>query len=165
MFFAVPTVCLLGLSTLPFFSEKRETSGIHFRHHGNPTSEKYLIETMGGGVAVFDFDNDGLLDVFLVNSGGLEAPGKQVLVDRSKPEYWNRLYRNNGDGTFTDVTEKAGLSGAATHTYGMGVATGDYNNDGFVDLYVTGFGKNTLYRNNGDGTFTDVTSSAGVAAG
>ena len=153
-----------GLPALPVFSDKQEASGIHFRHHGNPTSDKYLIETMGGGVAVLDFNNDGRLDIFLVNSGAL-VQGRQLVVDRSRPAYWNRLYRNNGDGTFTDVTEKAGLSGVATRNYGMGVATGDYNNDGFVDVYVTSFGANVLYRNNGNGTFTDVTQAAGVAAG
>ena len=114
---------------------------------------------MGGGVAVLDFNNDGRLDIFLVNSGAL-VQGRQLVVDRSRPAYWNRLYRNNGDGTFTDVTEKAGLSGVATRNYGMGVATGDYNNDGFVDIYMTSFGKNALYRNNGDGTFTDITEAA-----
>src|SRR5713226_1002583 len=140
-------------------------AGVNFMHRNSPTAQKYLIETMGGGVALLDFNNDGLMDIFLVNSGGFQAHGGNQVVDRSKPEYWNRLYRNNGDGTFADVTEKAGLSGASTHNYGMGVATGDYNNDGFVDIYVTSFGKNVLYRNNGNGTFTDVTGAAGVAAG
>jgi hypothetical protein len=148
---------------LPVFSEKHQ--GIQFRHHGNPTKEKYLIETMGGGVALLDYNNDGLMDIFLVNSGAFHVQDGQVVVDRSKPAYWNALYRNNGDGSFTNVTEKAGLSGGFTENYGMGVATGDYNNDGFVDLYVTSFGKNVLYRNNGDGTFTDVTEAAGVAGG
>jgi len=109
---------------------------------------------MTGGVAVFDYDNDGLLDIFLTN--GAEIPS----LNKSDPGFYNRLFRNNGDGTFTDVTEKAGLAGVG---YSMGVAAGDYDNDGCVDLYVTGFNRNQLFHNNGDGTFTDVTDKSGVA--
>jgi enediyne biosynthesis protein E4 len=120
---------------------------------------------MGGGVALLDYNNDGLLDVFLVNSGKLESPVKLPTdFSRREPAYWNRLYRQNRDGSFTDVTAAAGLSDAGPN-YGMGVATGDYNGDGFIDLYVTNYGRNTLYRNNGNGTFTDVTAESGVAAG
>jgi len=105
-------------------------------------------------VAVFDYNNDGLMDLFFVN--GAHLPD----MDKSDPSYWNRLYRNNGDGTFTDVTEKAGVRGTG---FGMGVAAADYDNDGWVDLYVTGVNHNQLLHNNGDGTFTDVTERAGVA--
>lgn len=140
-------------------------AGIDFTHRNSPTSQKYLIETMGGGVAVLDYNNDGLLDVFLVNGGKLSDPAKlPANFSRREPAYWNRLYRQNRDGSFTDVTAAAGLADAGNN-YGMGAAVGDYNNDGFADLYVTNYGRNTLYRNNGNGTFTDVTSQAGVAAG
>jgi hypothetical protein len=140
-------------------------SGIDFFHRNSPTTQRYLIETMGGGVGLVDYNNDGLLDVFLVNSGRLTDPQKlPAIFGRDKPEYWNRLYRQNRDGSFTDVTAAAGLS-TAGNAYGMGVATGDYDNDGNVDIYVTNYGANTLYRNNGDGTFRDVTREAGVAAG
>jgi hypothetical protein len=140
-------------------------AGIDFTHRNSPTLQKYLIETMGGGVALFDYNNDGLLDIFLVNSGKLDDPVKlPANFSRRDPAYWNRLYRQNRDGSFTDVTAAAGLADAGNN-YGMGVAVGDYNNDGFADLYVTNYGRNTLYRNNGNGTFTDVTAEAGVAAG
>jgi len=140
-------------------------AGIDFAHRNSPTAQKYLIETMGGGVALLDFNNDGHLDIFLVNSGKLEDPVKlPANFARREPAFWNRLYRQNPDGSFTDVTAAAGLSDAGNN-YGMGVAAGDYNNDGFADLYVTNYGRNVLYRNNGNGTFSDVTAEAGVAAG
>lgn len=139
--------------------------GLDFVHRNSPTEEKYLVETMGGGVALLDYDRDGLLDIFLVNGGRLVARQKTpVDYDRRNPLFWNRLYRQNRDGTFTDVTEAAGLS-LAPNGYGMGAATGDFDNDGFPDLYVTNFGANELYRNRGDGTFADVTAAAGVEAG
>ncbi len=139
--------------------------GLDFTHRNSPTSQKYLIETMGGGVALLDYDNDGLLDIFLVNSGRLDDPVRlPARYARFDPAYWNRLYRQNKEGTFTDVTEFAGLARAGEENYGMGVATGDYNNDGFTDLYVTSYGHNVLYRNNGNGTFADVTAGAGVGA-
>ncbi len=132
----------------------------------SPTPEKYLIETMGGGVALFDYNNDGILDVFFVNGGSLAAGMKPPEnFHRSDPKYWNRLYRRNRDGSVTEVTQAAGLSKAGDGNYGMGVTAGDYDNDGYTDLYVTSYGRNVLYRNNGDGTFTDVTAKAGVAAG
>jgi enediyne biosynthesis protein E4 len=140
--------------------------GLDFNHVNSPTPQKYLIETMGGGVALFDYNNDGLLDIFLVNSGQLANPmHPPETFDRHEPRNWNRLYRQNPDGSFTDVTKEAGLANAGDGNYGMGVAVGDFDNDGFPDLYITNYGKNTLYHNNGDGTFTDVTAKAGVEAG
>ncbi len=115
---------------------------------------------MGSGVAMLDYNNDGFLDLFFVNGAALRDPmPANAKPDKSDPRFWNRLFRNDKDGTFTDVTEAAGLRGEG---YGMGVAVGDFNNDGFPDLLVTGLGQNYLYRNNGDGTFTDVTEKAGV---
>jgi len=140
--------------------------GVDFVLRNSPTPRKYLIETMPGGVALLDYNNDGLLDIFLVNAGHVPNPLRSpVHFERDNPGYWNRLYRQNKDGTFTDVTVQAGLQHAGDTNYGMGVAVGDYDNDGFPDIYVTNFGKNILYHNNGDGTFTDVTAKAGVAAG
>ncbi|PYU31413.1 MAG: RNA-binding protein [Acidobacteria bacterium] len=118
---------------------------------------------MGSGVALFDYDNDGRLDIFLVNGAPLGDPTpKGTIPQKAGPKYWNRLYHQRQDGTFEDVTEKAGLQGVG---YGMGVAVGDYDNDGYEDLYVTAYGGNKLYHNNGDGTFTDVTEKAGVGGG
>ncbi|MGA2696926.1 MAG: CRTAC1 family protein [Terriglobales bacterium] len=144
----------------------KQATGIDFKLENSPTAQKYLIETMPGGVALLDYNNDGLLDIFLVNGGRITSP-MQVPegFDRHDPKYWNRLYRQNKDGSFTDVTERAGLNNAGDGNYGMGVAVGDYDNDGYPDLYVTSYGKNILYHNNGDGTFTDVTAKAGVAGG
>jgi hypothetical protein len=140
--------------------------GVDFVLRNSPTSRKYLIETMPGGVALLDYNNDGLLDIFLVNGGHVRDPMRSPFsFDRQDPAYWNRLYRQNKDGSFTDVTQQAGLANAGDTNYGMGVAVGDYDNDGYPDIYVTNYGKNILYRNNGDGTFTDVTAKAGVAAG
>jgi enediyne biosynthesis protein E4 len=139
--------------------------GLDFTHRNSPTARKYLIETMGGGLALLDYNNDGRLDLFFVNSGKLRDPMQPPFdFARHDPIYWNRLYRQNPDGSYTDVTAAAGLSRSGNQ-YGMGVATGDYDSDGFTDLYVTNFGANALYRNNGDGTFRDVTAEAGVAAG
>ena len=118
---------------------------------------------MTGGVAMFDFDGDGWLDLYFVNGAELKDPMKAGQVpDKSAPQFWNRLYRNRRDGTFEDVTEKAGVRG---YGYGMGAAVGDYDNDGRPDLYVTNFGRNILYHNKGDGTFEDVTARAGVEGG
>jgi hypothetical protein len=149
----------------PIF-EVKPLRGIDFLLQNSPTPRKFLIETMPGGVALFDYNNDGLLDIFLMNGGriteGLHVPEN---FERSNPRYWNRLYRQNRDGSFLDVTQAAGLANAGNGNYGMGVAVGDYDNDGNADLYVTSYGKNILYHNNGDGTFTDVTAKAGVAGG
>src|ERR1700720_3339658 len=128
-------------------------NGIGFTLENSPTPQKYLIETMPGGVALLDYNNDGLLDIFLVNGGHIFSPMKSPdNLDRHDPRYWNRLYRQNRDSTFTDVTEQAGLANAGVGNYGMGVAVGDYDNDGYPDLYVTSYGKNILYHNNGNGT-------------
>jgi len=152
-------------SSAPVFDVKHPR-GLDFKHVNSPTPQKYLIETMGGGVALLDYNNDGLLDIFLVNSGDLTNPmHPPEKFNRQDPKNWNRLYRQNPDGSFTDVTKEAGLASAGDGNYGIGVAVGDYDNDGFPDLYVTSYGKNVLYHNNGDGTFTDVTAKAGVAAG
>jgi hypothetical protein len=128
-------------------------SGITYVLRNSVSPVRYYYETMIGGVAVFDFNNDGLLDIFFPN--GATIPG----LEKADPSCYNRLYRNNGDATFTDVTEQAGVKGLG---YSMGVAAGDYDNDGFVDLYVCGVNYNQLLHNNGDGTFTDVTAKAGV---
>src|SRR5437870_2205035 len=157
--------CVAILASATHSFELFHPAGIDFTLRNSPTSQKYLIETMGGGVALLDYNNDGLLDIFLVNGGKLGDPVKlPANYSRRDPAFWNRLYRQNADGTFTDVTAAAGLADAGNN-YGMGAAVGDYNNDGFADLYVTNYGRNALYRNNGDGTFTDVTADAGVAAG
>ena len=136
-------------------------NGLNFHHENSPTPQKHLIETMGGGVALLDYDHDGLLDIFLVNSGRIRSI---EAFERHDPSDWNRLYKQNRDGSFEDVTAAAGLQNAGDGNYGMGVATADYDNDGFTDLYVTNYGHNKLYHNNGNGTFTDVTQKAGVAA-
>ncbi len=137
--------------------------GIAFIQQSSPTSKKYLPETMGSGVALLDYDNDGLLDIYLVNGARIDDPTPAGAIPRKDgPKFWNRLYHQKKDGTFEDVTEKAGVAGVG---YGMGVAVGDYDNDGYEDMYVTSYGRNTLYHNNGDGTFTDVTDEAGVAGG
>lgn len=135
------------------FVDVSSQAGITFRHDNAASPDKYLIETMGSGCGWIDYDQNGLLDIYLVNGAATEV---------YKPEHALRsaLYRNNGDGTFTDVTEKAGVR--AEGLFGMGVAVGDYDNDGFPDLFVLGYGRCILYHNNGDGTFTDITVRAGV---
>src|SRR5579872_868708 len=165
--------------------------GLDFILQNSPTPQKYLIETMPGGVALLDYNNDGLLDIFLVNGGRINSPmQKPENFDRHDPRYWNRLYRQNKDGSFTDVTEQAGLANTGDGNYGMGVAVGDYDNDGKLDLFVTRYMEwdtkhnkdcggnfhtycppeefpattNILYHNNGDGTFTDVSQRSGIAA-
>jgi hypothetical protein len=143
------------------FTDVTSALGVHFNYLSSHTPKHYLLETMGGGVALFDYDNDGRLDIFLVNGAPLQDPTPQGSIpQKAGQNYWNRLYHQKPDGTFEDVTEKAGLQGVG---YGMGVAVGDYDNDGNEDLYVTAYGGNKLYHNNGDGTFTDVTEKAGVA--
>ena len=149
------------------FEDATEASGLVFRHRNSKTPRKYLPETMGGGVAILDFDQDGWMDVFFVNGAKLNFPhpeGKEP--DKSDPKFWNRLFHNGGDGTFTDVTAKTGLEGRG---YGMGAAVGDYDNDGFPDLLVTTLGAAdtpavTLYRNEGGRKFVDVTEPSGLKA-
>ena len=155
-----------ALSSDVQFTDATKAAGIAFTHANSATPGKHLIETMGGGVALFDYNNDGRLDVFFTNGAKIEDPmPRDGRPDKSDPAYWNRLYRQRADGTFEDVTETAGVSGRLQNQYGMGAAVGDYDNDGFEDLYVTNYGANVLYRNNGKGTFADVTARAGVAAG
>ena len=134
------------------FNEVTSQAGIHFQHHDGRSGEKYYPEILGSGAAWFDYDRDGDLDLYLVNGADLPS-----IISDVPPT--NVLYRNNGDGTFTDVTSEADVGDSG---YGFGCCAGDYDNDGFLDLYVTNFGTNILYHNNGDGTFTDVTRQAGV---
>jgi hypothetical protein len=135
-------------------------SHVLFNGQASHTSSKYLLETMGSGVALLDYDNDGRLDIFLVNGAPLSNPTpKGTIPQKTNPKYWNRFYHQKADGTFEDVTEKSGLQGTG---YDMGVAVGDYDNDGYEDIYVTGYGGNHLFHNNGNGTFTDVTQSSGT---
>jgi len=136
------------------YTDVREAAKITFQQDSTQTDEKYYLETMGTGVAWIDYDQDGLMDLYFVQSAA---------TDIYKPPHPLRsaLYHNNGDGTFTDVTEKAGVGGEGH--YGQGVAVGDFDNDGYPDLYVTGYGRAILYHNNGNGTFTDITTKSGVA--
>lgn len=137
------------------FTDITAQGGVRFRHYASPTSRKYLPETMGGGVALFDYDNDGRLDIFFTNGALIQDPmPKGARPDKRDPRFWNRLYHQKADGTFEDVTERAGLRGEG---YSMGAAVADFDGDGFADLYVTGFGAAALYRNRGDGSFEDVT--------
>jgi enediyne biosynthesis protein E4 len=152
---AAGTAASFPTDLAPAFEEiPARLSGISWVHDSGPSPDMFLPETTGPGCAFFDYDRDGWMDIYLVNSGP---------CDFYKPKHpiRNALYRNNRDGTFTDVTEKAGVTGNA---YGMGVAVGDYDRDGFPDLYVSQYPRSILYHNNGDGTFTDVTEKAGVAA-
>ena len=144
---------VLGDTPQVQFTDVTEAAGIKFRHINGAQGEYHLPETMGAGGAFFDYDNDGDLDLYLINSGYLTDAVSQAAVT-------SMLYRNNGDGTFTDTTDQAGVGNAGN--YGMGAACADYDNDGDIDLYVTNFGANILYQNNGDGTFTDITEKAGV---
>jgi hypothetical protein len=140
----------------PLFEEiLPEVSGIRWAHENAMSNNRYLPETMGPGVAFFDFDNDGWLDIFMVNSGASDFFSPATPLK-------NALLKNNRNGTFTDVTDKAGVAGGKE--FGMGCAIADYDNDGYQDILVTAYGRCTLYRNNGNGTFTDVTEKAGLAA-
>jgi hypothetical protein len=155
--FSLPAGTLLSLrlrgASQPLFEEvSPAASGITWVHENAMSPQRYLPETMSPGCAFLDFDNDGWMDIYLVNSGPCD-------FYRPAQPLRNALYRNNRDGSFTDVTEAAGVAGG---TFGMGVAVGDYDNDGWPDLFVTSYGNCILYRNNRDGTFTDVTKRAGV---
>jgi len=142
------------------FSDITGQTGINFKHEASPTANKYLLETMGAGVGLLDYDNDGRLDVFFTNGAQLFDPmPKGKMPDKSNAKFWNRLYRQKADGTFEDATEKAGVKGAG---YGFGVAVGDYDKDGFADLFVTHYGGAVFYRNNGNGTFTDAGAKLGI---
>ena len=153
-------------SPVPLFREVAEEVGLKFHHFTGATGEFYMPEIMGSGVALFDYDNDGDLDVYLIQGATFDPAQDPRHTKFPPPAGWkpgNRLFRNllseTGKLQFVDVTEQAGVGHVG---YGMGVAVGDYDNDGFQDLYVTNFGRNVLYHNNGDGTFTDVTAKAGV---
>jgi len=140
----------------PFeFEDMAARAGVEFSLQHHPTPQKRMIETMAGGLAVFDYNGDGRPDIFFTN--GAEVPS----LRKSGPADWNRLYRNDGDWKFTDVTADAGLTGVG---YAMGAAAADYDNDGDIDLFVAGVYSNQLYRNNGDGTFTEVAEAAGIAS-
>jgi enediyne biosynthesis protein E4 len=138
----------------PRFEDIAERAGVRFQYECGATRDLFIADTMGGGVALFDFDGDGWLDIYFVN-------GCRLPFDRKCPPRPNKLYRNRGDGTFEDVTERAGVAGRG---FGMGCAVGDYDNDGHDDLFVTGLSETVLYRNRGDGTFEDVTRRAGVSS-
>ncbi len=142
--------CLIGAE----FTDVSGEAGIRFVHDNAKSEEKYLVETMGSGCAFFDYDQDGRLDVFFVNGGRTPTYRPETVLE-------NALYRSDGDGTFTEVTGQAGV--ASNRGFGMGAFTGDFDNDGYPDLYISGYGSSTLYHNNRDGTFADVTQRAGVA--
>src|SRR5215471_4784211 len=135
------------------FEDIAAHAGITFVLRDSATPVKHQIETMVGGVANFDYNNDGKPDIYFVNGA------RQPDLTKSEPAYYNRLYRNNGDGTFTDVTMSAGVRGEG---FASGVAVADYDNDGWEDLFIAGVNRNILYRNRGDGTFEDVTARAGL---
>ena len=135
------------------FRNVAQSAGLNFNVENSPTPEKHLIETMTGGVAAFDYNGDGLTDIFFANGASLPS------LEKNAPKYWNRLFRNQGGMRFKDVTEEAGVAGAG---YSMGAAAADYDNDGHVDLFVAGVNRNTLYQNLGNGRFEDVTQKAGI---
>ncbi len=137
------------------FEDIAARAGVEFVLKNSATPERHQIETMAGGVAIFDFNNDGRPDLYFVNGA------RQPSFDKPDPSWFNRLYRNNGDGTFTDVTVAAGVAGAG---FGIGVAVADFDNDGWEDLFIAGVDRNILYRNRGDGTFEDVTERAGLGS-
>ncbi|RKU09175.1 hypothetical protein C6503_21795 [Candidatus Poribacteria bacterium] len=139
------------------FTDATAAAGITFRHTDGRTGEKYLIETLGSGALFFDYDADGALDLYIVNATHIPPSVAENASQTHLPR--NTLYRNNGNGTFTDVTQKAGVGDTS---YGVGCAAADINNDGYPEIYVTNYGPNILYHNNGDGTFTDITQKAGV---
>lgn len=142
------------------FVDVTAEAGIDFQHVDGRTGEKYLIETLGSGALFFDFNNDGNLDLYIVNAAHIPPPTQATSPAKNHPHLpQNKLFQNNGDGTFTDVTHKAGVGDTG---YGVGCAAADINNDGYPEIYVTNFGRNRLYHNNGDGTFTDITEKAGV---
>src|SRR5262245_40503184 len=138
------------------FTDLSEASGLGGFVHTSGTRNDYIIEASGSGAAWFDYDNDGWQDIYLVNGGTMEVIGAREKAPKAA------LFHNNRDGTFTDVTEKAGVM---NERFGQGVCVGDYDNDGWLDFYVSNYGKNRLYRNNGNGTFTDIAEKAGLTIG
>src|SRR5258707_11491906 len=151
-------LCLLPVVPLAFacvsvYQNKAKQSGIDFTLASGSAKKTYIIESMGGGVALIDYNNDGLLDIYLTNGSTIEGELK------GNNPHQDRLYRNNGNGTFTDVTKQAGLG---DQRWTMGVVVADVNNDGFDDLYITNYGANRLYLNNGDGTFRDFSRESGL---
>jgi hypothetical protein len=155
LFCAISAYSVAAQTTAPVtFTDVTAAAGIRWVHDNAMSPERYLPETVGAGCAFLDYDNDGWMDIYLVNSGPSD-------FFQPKTPLKNALYHNNHDGTFTDVTDKAGVAGG---TFGMGAAAADYDGDGWVDLYVTSYGRNILYHNNGNGTFTDVTDRTGVGA-
>ena len=141
----------------PQFTSVTKEAGIHFRHYNGARGRQYFIEPLGGGAAFLDYNNDGFQDIYFVNGADLPSLQKGQSDEIKLPR--NALYHNNGDGTFTDIAAAAGVADTG---YGMGCAVGDYDNDGFPDLYVTNFGANVFFRNNGDGTFADITIETGT---
>ena len=163
----MPLRSILGVMGLVFlFSQNRDkavdpirfnnvarAAGLEFRLENNPTPQKHAIETMPGGVAAFDYDGDGLTDIYLTNGAAIPS------MEKASPKFYNRLYRNQGGMKFADVTEQAAVQGAG---YSMGVAVADYNNDGHIDIFIAGVNRNILYRNTGKGKFEDMTAQAGI---
>src|SRR5215472_3324355 len=139
----------------PYFTDIAPRSKLSYVTDNDLSPRKYFIQPMAGGVAIFDFDNDGKMDIFFTNGAKLPA------LRKTGPAFYNCLLRNNGNGTFDDVTKKAGLAGEDLG-YNFGVAAGDYDNDGFEDLFICAAGRNALFHNNGNGTFTDVTQESGI---
>ena len=156
---ALLLVPALGSGSNLAFEEVAREAGVSFRHDASKSDEKYLIEAMGAGVAVLDYDGDGLLDIFFVNGADLSSVAGAGIADKTPPRFWNRLYRNLGDWQFEDLTEKAGVAGSG---YGMGVAVADYDGDGDQDLFVSNVGPDELYQNQGNGTFLEVGAESGV---
>jgi hypothetical protein len=157
---ALVCLCLAGIAAPPTppirFRDVASSAGVSFVLENHPTDRKHMIETMPGGIAVFDYDGDGRPDIYFTN--GADIPS----LEKSSPKYWNRLYRNEGNWKFRDVTEQAGVAGAG---YSMGAAVGDFDNDGRPDLFVAGVNRNILYRNLGNGRFEDVTAKSGIRSG
>ena len=157
----ITTTILFAISNAasqqPVFVDVTEQAGIHFKHDNGKTEHKHIIETMGSGTVFFDYDTDGDPDLYFVNSG--PVPGQNVSNQHNNKSTGNVLYRNDGDGRFTDVTAESGTGDTG---YGMAASAGDIDNDGDADLYIANFGQDKLYRNNGDGTFTDITKNAGI---
>src|ERR1051326_8008518 len=150
---ALLVICAAAAAQIRF-EETAQKAGLHFQLRNAAGGAFHQIEWMPGGVAAFDFDNDGCTDLYFTNGAGIPA------LQKTGPEFYNRLYRNRCDGTFEDVTEKAGVRGEG---YSMAVATADFDNDGLVDIFVAGVNRNILYRNLGGGRFADITAKAGLS--